>query len=84
MKPMNLLPMQKNIFSTGYSTGYFRRRSRLLLAVGGAFLAVGFSSAATANIYSFTDEKGVVHFSNLPHLDKRQHAAQCLVRERPC
>ena len=24
-----------------------------------------------ANIYSFTDEKGVVHFSNLPHLDKR-------------
>jgi soluble lytic murein transglycosylase-like protein len=24
-----------------------------------------------ANIYSFTDERGVVHFSNLPHLDNR-------------
>lgn len=27
--------------------------------------------AAEANIYSFRDERGVVHFSNLPHLDKR-------------
>ena len=27
--------------------------------------------AQSANIYSFTDERGVVHFSNLPHLDKR-------------
>ncbi|MCY7388874.1 MAG: DUF4124 domain-containing protein, partial [Burkholderiales bacterium] len=26
---------------------------------------------ATANIYAFKDEKGVTHFSNLPHLDKR-------------
>jgi soluble lytic murein transglycosylase-like protein len=26
---------------------------------------------ANANIYSFKDEQGVVHFSNLPHLDKR-------------
>jgi len=25
----------------------------------------------TSNIYSFTDERGVVHFSNLPHLDRR-------------
>ena len=24
-----------------------------------------------ANIYAFKDEKGVTHFSNLPHLDKR-------------
>ena len=64
---MNPLSIQKNIFSIGY----FRRRPRLLLALGCAFLAVAFSRAATANIYSFTDEKGVVHFSNLPHLDKR-------------
>ena len=26
---------------------------------------------AVANIYAFKDEKGVTHFSNLPHLDKR-------------
>ena len=26
---------------------------------------------AMANIYAFKDEKGVTHFSNLPHLDKR-------------
>ncbi len=26
---------------------------------------------SAANIYSFRDENGVVHFSNLPHLDKR-------------
>ena len=29
------------------------------------------SRDATANIYAFKDEKGVTHFSNLPHLDKR-------------
>jgi soluble lytic murein transglycosylase-like protein len=28
-------------------------------------------SSAIANIYSFRDENGVTHFSNLPHLDKR-------------
>ena len=28
-------------------------------------------TAAVANIYAFKDEKGVTHFSNLPHLDKR-------------
>ena len=26
---------------------------------------------ALADIYSFTDERGVVHFTNLPHLDRR-------------
>ena len=67
MKLVNSLTMQKNIFPTGY----FRRHPRLLLALGWAFLAIAFSRTATANIYSFTDEKGVVHFSNLPHLDKR-------------
>ena len=28
-------------------------------------------SVAAANIYSFKDENGITHFSNLPHLDKR-------------
>ena len=28
-------------------------------------------SSVCANIYSFKDENGVTHFSNLPHLDKR-------------
>jgi soluble lytic murein transglycosylase-like protein len=28
-------------------------------------------SASAANIYSFKDENGITHFSNLPHLDKR-------------
>ena len=28
-------------------------------------------TGAAANIYAFKDEKGVTHFSNLPHLDKR-------------
>ena len=28
-------------------------------------------ASAIANIYAFKDEKGVTHFSNLPHLDKR-------------
>ena len=32
---------------------------------------VVFSANVTANIYSFKDDGGVVHFSNLPHLDKR-------------
>ncbi len=30
-----------------------------------------FAPVASANIYSFKDDNGVVHFSNLPHLDKR-------------
>ena len=29
------------------------------------------SNATFANIYSFKDDQGVTHFSNLPHLDKR-------------
>lgn len=38
-----------------------------------ATLIWAMAGAATsyANIYSFRDENGVVHFSNLPHLDKR-------------
>jgi soluble lytic murein transglycosylase-like protein len=67
MKPMKPLPIQKNFLSLEYC----RRHAILLMALACAFLATAFSSAATANIYSFTDEKGVVHFSNLPHMDKR-------------
>jgi soluble lytic murein transglycosylase-like protein len=33
--------------------------------------AIATPALASSNIYSFTDENGVVHFSNLPHLDKR-------------
>ncbi len=40
-----------------------------LLAAGVACCLL--ATTATANIYSFKDELGVTHFSNLPHLDKR-------------
>lgn len=33
--------------------------------------ALSMTTNADANIYAFKDEKGVTHFSNLPHLDKR-------------
>jgi soluble lytic murein transglycosylase-like protein len=42
------------------------------LMVAAGFLAASAAPAmADTNIYSFRDEKGVTHFSNLPHLDKR-------------
>ena len=42
------------------------------LAIGMLLLQSGlYTPPASANIYSFKDESGVVHFSNLPHLDKR-------------
>lgn len=34
-------------------------------------VSAALSGTAQANIYSFKDEQGVTHFSNLPHLDKR-------------
>jgi soluble lytic murein transglycosylase-like protein len=43
------------------------RSARILFAAFATFA----STASIANIYSFTDDRGVVHFSNLPHLDKR-------------
>jgi soluble lytic murein transglycosylase-like protein len=67
MKPMNPLPTQKNLLLLGH----VRHRYSLIVALTCAVLVSAFSSVASANIYSFTDEKGVVHFSNLPHLDKR-------------
>ena len=38
---------------------------------GFAAAALLAATNAAANIYAFKDEKGVTHFSNLPHLDKR-------------
>jgi soluble lytic murein transglycosylase-like protein len=46
------------------------QRLGLSLAAFALALALGVP-AAEANIYSFKDENGVTHFSNLPHLDKR-------------
>ncbi len=34
-------------------------------------IAPAWAQNSVANIYSFRDENGVVHFSNLPHLDRR-------------
>lgn len=46
--------------------------SLIVVASGALSFAIAESAyAQSANIYSFTDERGVVHFSNLPHLDKR-------------
>ena len=51
-------------------SGNVRQAATLLLA--GIFLSPLFcSSLVSANIYSFKDDTGIVHFSNLPHLDKR-------------
>ena len=49
-----------------------RSTGSLRLAVGCLAAAALLSPLdAAANIYAFKDEKGVTHFSNLPHLDKR-------------
>lgn len=45
------------------------RAARLALACAIAITPA--ASAVHANIYSFKDEKGVTHFSNMPHLDRR-------------
>lgn len=46
-------------------------RSSHFLAASVLCCLTGAAQAQSGNIYSFTDERGVVHFSNLPHLDKR-------------
>ncbi|HEX4857541.1 MAG TPA: transglycosylase SLT domain-containing protein [Usitatibacteraceae bacterium] len=46
------------------------RRRRLFLALPALVLPLA-AARASGNIYSFRDENGVTHFSNLPHLDKR-------------
>jgi soluble lytic murein transglycosylase-like protein len=44
---------------------------RKWMCLAGVAAAMAVPALASSNIYSFTDESGVVHFSNLPHLDKR-------------
>jgi soluble lytic murein transglycosylase-like protein len=46
------------------------RLNRLFVMAAAAF-AVGAASPAFADIYSFKDEKGVVHFTNIKGLDSR-------------
>jgi soluble lytic murein transglycosylase-like protein len=46
------------------------RLNRLFVMAAAAF-AVGVASPAFADIYSFKDEKGVVHFTNIAGLDNR-------------
>jgi hypothetical protein len=45
-------------------------RSTLVVALLAGLFGFGMASAH-ANIYSFKDEHGVTHFTNMPHLDKR-------------
>ena len=40
-------------------------------ACAAAFAGVVNVSDSSANIYSFKDENGITHFSNMPHLDRR-------------
>ncbi len=48
------------------------RLRALPLAISMLLIQIGLHApSAFANIYSFKDDSGVVHFSNLPHLDKR-------------
>jgi hypothetical protein len=37
----------------------------------GFFATIFHTHDASANIYSFKDENGITHFSNMPHLDRR-------------
>ena len=51
-----------------------RTISRVWRVAGVAAVTAGAllcASVAEANIYSFKDENGVTHFTNMPHLDKR-------------
>lgn len=47
------------------------KTTRRLYALGAAIACALGCQFAAANIYSFRDENGVTHFSNLPHLDRR-------------
>ena len=46
-------------------------RSKRLFAMAAAAVAVSVAAPALADIFSFKDEKGVVHFTNIAGLDKR-------------
>jgi soluble lytic murein transglycosylase-like protein len=45
--------------------------ARLKLSLLAALLCAGWALPAAADIYSFKDEKGVMHFTNIPNGDKR-------------
>lgn len=48
-----------------------QRKRAVVAAMAFAALAAGFAMPALADIYSFKDEKGVVHFTNIKGLDSR-------------
>ena len=49
----------------------FRRGVHFCLVATGVLACVFHAPVSSANIYSFKDEKGITHFSNMPHLDRR-------------
>ena len=54
--------------------GFENLPQRIFLRAIGVCLSVACALNApvsSANIYSFKDEKGITHFSNMPHLDRR-------------
>ncbi|MBL8520760.1 MAG: lytic transglycosylase domain-containing protein [Betaproteobacteria bacterium] len=54
------------------SVSFCSARIGLLIGLSGLLgLDAMTARANTNNIYSFRDERGVTHFSNLPHLDRR-------------
>ena len=66
------------IFSWGFTSpnqfGSLLLSSRVLARccfIVSLIAVAAYVPSASANIYSFKDENGVVHFSNMPHLDKR-------------
>ncbi len=55
------------------SRAFARLASGLAVAFGACALAVAYPGEAAADIFSFTDAEGVVHFSNKPAGDGRFH-----------
>ena len=49
----------------------FRRAVVVCLAGACGVAGVFYAPVSTANIYSFRDENGITHFTNMPHLDRR-------------
>ena len=49
----------------------FRRAVVVCLAVSCVAVSALYAPVSNANIYSFRDENGITHFSNMPHLDRR-------------
>ncbi|MBL0125523.1 MAG: lytic transglycosylase domain-containing protein [Betaproteobacteria bacterium] len=49
----------------------FLRAVSVCLALACVLASAIYASDSSANIYSFKDENGITHFSNMPHLDRR-------------